>query len=769
MLERIMKTIEVEPQQNQSGSIVLREYWRLVVRRKWVIITAIVLSLTAAAIVCKVLPKTYRSETLILVEDQKIAENYVQGMTEGNLDQRIFVIQKQIMNRVLLGEVVKEFQLYPEVMAKHGLEGAIAMAGSAIKVEMVAKGPRGNFVSRNSVDAFTVSFSHENPGTAMNVTAGIASRFIEENLKTREQIAQGTTEFLDDEVINVKRVLEKKEDEISRFKANHMGELPQQTEANLRSLDRLQSDLNTVNESMQRLADRLTTVERAILDYERFGRTNSLLVAGPIEPDPLFRRLKELKEKLIKLKAEFWDAYPDVILTKEEIRHVERELIDLYGPDVIQPGAKPLDPYLQDLKRQQSEIKTELALLKQRQAMLYAERKAYVKRVEISPAVEQELHILERDYENMKNNYRSLLDKRLNARVAENLEKRQKGAQFRIIDPANFPLHPDKPNRLRIMLFGFLFGCAAGVGLAMMQEQLNPQFRRPEDIENVLGPQLLAVIPHFRLTYGRPNWQRFLPYYSSAGKTNGHNGTVQQAIPWKRLLGYAGEHFPLDTNFVAKQHPTSLVAEQYRVAATRLALTVSGYKAAVVAVTSAVKGEGKTTTVINLGYTLARDVGKRTVLVDCDFKCPVLHRYAMTVPEYGLVDFLTKDVSIDACLCEFTEVPCSIMPVGNGNIPFNQLLKTDRLATALAQLREHFDYILINAPPILPLADMNVLAGHADLLLLVVRAGSTSHQCVKYALNTLRAGTPTHIILNAVNSQSLPTYISDYGYEQTSY
>ena len=170
-----MKTIDVELPLHQPGTVRLSEYWRLIVRRRWIIIGAIILSLTAAALLCILLPKTYRSETMILVEEQKVSETYVQGVTEGNLEQRIFVIQKQIMNRVLLGEVVKEFQLYPDVMARYGLEAAIAMAARAIKVEMVAKGPRGNFVSRNSVDAFTVSFSHENPGTAMNVAARIAS------------------------------------------------------------------------------------------------------------------------------------------------------------------------------------------------------------------------------------------------------------------------------------------------------------------------------------------------------------------------------------------------------------------------------------------------------------------------------------------------------------------------------------------------------------------------------------------------------------------
>jgi polysaccharide chain length determinant protein (PEP-CTERM system associated) len=732
------------------------------VRRKWIIIASLFFCLAIAGLLCKFLPKSYRSETMILVEDQKIPENVVKGIAEGNLEQRIFVIQKQITSRTLLGEIVNELNLYPDEVALHNLDAAIGKVKSAIRVEMVAKGPQGNFVSRTSLDAFTVSFAHEDPATAMKVTSKLASKFIDENLKSREQIAEGTTEFLDYEVTAAKRDLDRKEDEISQFKSKHMGKLPQQMEANLRALDRLQADLGTTSEGIQRLSDRLALVEKGIKDYERFGSTNIALLAGRTEPDSLFRRLKELKEKLAKLKSEFWDSYPDITLTQEEIRQVEGELVKVYGPDVIKPGEKPLDPYLQDLNKQRSELRTELTLLNQRLHTFQAEKLDYVRRVEHAPAVEQELLILQRDYDNMKKNYETLIEKRLNARVAVNLEKRQKGGQFRIIDPANFPRVPEKPNQLRILAFGLIIGCALGMGIAVMKEQLNPQFRRPEDIEQILGPQLLAMIPDFTFLYTQLARQRFLPTYEMPRETNGHHEESARPAFWRQFLGYGEGRPSFTAELLVKWLPTSIVAEQYRVAATRLELIGTKEESSVIAVTSAVKGEGKTTTVVNLGYTLARDLGKRTLLIDCDFKCPALDRYAETASPWGLADCLTSDILVEQCLTSFKEVPCWIMPVGNCELHMNELLKTERLANIFAQLRERFEYILINTPPILPLADMNVLVGHADSLLLVVRAGSTPQQFVKRAMHTLKATIPIHVILNGVGNQSLPYYMYPY-------
>jgi capsular exopolysaccharide synthesis family protein len=208
-----------------------------------------------------------------------------------------------------------------------------------------------------------------------------------------------------------------------------------------------------------------------------------------------------------------------------------------------------------------------------------------------------------------------------------------------------------------------------------------------------------------------------------------------------------------------------MAAEQYRVAAARLQLSSGGTGVAVV--TSAIKGEGKTTTVINLGYTLARDFGKRVLIVDCDFIYPELKCFLERPTQYGLIDYLRGDCKLEDATEPFAEIPCWIMPAGVSEADPTELLKADRLEWVFSQMRTKFDYILLNAPPILPVATMNVLERHVDLLLLVVRANQTSQQVVRRALGSLRGSKPIQVILNAVATQSLPHYMTDYAMLET--
>jgi len=756
--------MEVTPHAPQSGTAMIREYARIASRSKWLILGCLALSVGLAWGYCVIAPKFYRSEALILAEEQKSLENIDQGAGEGNLEQRLYLIQRQIMSRDFLGPIAREFNLYPKELAEQDEDVAVRGLADTIAVEMIKKERAGNFVGRSGVDAFTVSFMHQDPGIAMQVTARIAAQFIEENTKEREKSAEGTSEFLDDQVRTVKLELEKKEEQVSRFKSGHIGELPQQADANLHALDRLQNDINLVNEGIQRHSDRLAMVEKAIQEYRLYGRQNPAFMTNSTEPDPLFARIKQLREKQITLKAEFKDEYPEVILTKEELRHVEEQLVELYGPEAIKPdNKKPFDPYLQDLAKQQSEDKSELNLLKNRQQMLYASRKDYEKRVERFPEVEQELLILERDYNNMRTNYTMLLDKRLHARVAENMEKRQRNGKFRILDSASFPRAPIIPNRPKVLMFAFLFGSVLGVGLSVMRERLTPQFRGPEDVDLLAGPQLLAAIPDFSFLWTPMKVQRHFPksilQNQPLGGTWGSQSEVTKAV---QLQGYPQNGSRYERRFVAKLFPYSMAAEQYRVAAARLQLLNTDARPMVVAVTSAIKGEGKTTTVVNLGYTLARDFGKRVLLLDCDFVFPELKHFSETPTKYGLVDCFRGDILVEEAMTSFPDIPCWIMPAGECGPGSTDLLKTGPFDRVLSQLREKFDYILLNAPPILPVATMNVLERHTDLLLLVVRANLTSQHVVKRALGSLRASNPIHVILNCVPTHSLPYYMTEY-------
>ena len=751
--------MNVAPPVGQSGTAMLHEYAGIVWRSKWLILGCVILCTTLAWGYCVIVPNYYRSETLIVAEDQKLFGSVLHDPGEGSFDKRLFIIQRRITSQDFLDDIARKINPYPKELEERGESYAFLAMTGAVKVEKVRTDSAGNPLPGDSqVEAFTVSFIHQDPKTAMKVTAGIAEKFIEENIKEREEDSEFTSKFVDDELRRTKLELEKKEEQISTFKKSHLGELPQHTEASLRSLDRLENEINSVAESIQRHSDRLAMVQKAMQEYHLYGRQNQAFRTGSVEPDPLFARLKELREKQIKLKAEFKDEYPEVILTKEELRHVEGQLVELYGPEAIKPDNKKLlDPYLQELVKQESEEKSELSLSKQRLGVLKSSRTSHEKHVERSHEVEQDLLVLERDYGSMKANYATLLDKRLHARVKENMEKQQKNGRFRILDPASFPRAPIIPNRPKVLVLGFLFGCVLSVGVSILRERLSPQFRRPEDVEVLMGPRLLVSIPDFSFLWGLVSMRRHITNSylrrqpldaSEVLQLNDRRAKQPQAHPQE-----GNRH---ERSFVAKVFPHSMAAEQYRVGAARLQLLNAHAGPTVVAVTSSVKGEGKTTTVINLGYTLARDFGKRVLLLDCDFVFPELSYFSETQPKFGLVDCFRSNTPVEEAMASFTEAPCWIMPAGKIGPDSTELLKTGPLERVLTQLREKFDYIFVNAPPILPVATMNVLERHTDFLLLVVRANLTSQQDVKRALDSLRASNPIHVILNGVPANSLP-------------
>ncbi len=758
---------------NQTGITPVREYALIASRNKWIIAGSLALSMTLALVYYLLATKYYQSQTMIVAEGHRDIGNVIdknRADAEESFDQRLFIVQRQIMSRDFLNEVFKEFGLYPDEDKGEKESDAFIELASKTRIERVKMDQSIGSSGTTFVEGFVISFMHENPTTAMQVTSKIADKFIKENNREREKEVEGTGEFLDEELRVLKHELEKREESISQFKKAHLGDLPQQADANLRALDRVEAEITSTTENLQRHSDKLSTLHEAVQLYRTSGQQSfGAGTTRSMEPDPLFRRLRELREKLVKLRAEFYDGYPEIILTKEEIRQMEEELTNLYGTDAIRPDKTPLDPYLQDLLKQQNEQRTEIALLRQRLEQLRASKRDLERRLDRSPSVEQELLVLERDYNNMKANYAMLLDKRLHTRVQENVEKRQKGGKFRILDRASFPRAPVVPNKLKVLVLGFLFGCVSGAGLSILRERLTPQFRGPEDIELLLaGPRLLAAIPDFsslwRTASDLGHFQTLALPRPSLGMTIRSGSEI---VPSKPPLAERSNLHEIDRRFVAKMFPRSMAAEQYRVAAARLQLLNTTGAPMVVAVTSAIKGEGKTTTVINLGYILSRDFGRRVLVLDCDFVYPELTAFLESPVRYGLIDCLRSDVPLQQAMSSFADVPCWIMPAGESVADSNDLLRAGQLNRVLSQLREEFDYILLNAPPILPVATMNVLESHSDLLLLVVRANLTSKQAVTQALGSLRADKPIHVVLNGVASNSLPSYMLDYAVSES--
>jgi succinoglycan biosynthesis transport protein ExoP len=216
---------------------------------------------------------------------------------------------------------------------------------------------------------------------------------------------------------------------------------------------------------------------------------------------------------------------------------------------------------------------------------------------------------------------------------------------------------------------------------------------------------------------------------------------------------------------IGKWNPWSVVAEQFRVAATRLALLQSSGRGKVTVVTSAVKGEGKSVVAANLAYTLARDIGKSTLLIDGDLKCPSVHHYWGMSQSPGLKDVLGGSQSLESCLRQEGELPLWILPSGSERgRAGDDLSRIRHIAEILNELKEKYDHVIIDGPPVLPLADMQVMAGMTDTIAFVIRAGLTPRSAVENALRTLGDTTKTYIILNELETRGMPYYMQE-GYE----
>ncbi len=746
----------------------INDYLSVIRRRKWMIIGIVLAALAIGGTLCVVLPKSYRSNTLIVVENQRVPEDYVKGVVTNAPQDRLATIQQLVLSRSILGRVIEEFNLQDP-------EQDLGIVMESIRRRIT--------ITTTREHAFMLSFAHSNPITAQKVTARLAELFIEQNLKTREQLVNEANEFLQHELITAQKELEVQEKAISEFKLNHMGELPGQMEANLRALDRLQAEMTATLETVSRFNDRISQLDKAIKEYESGELSASS--TGPIgvqqagglsrPADARIARIKELERSLANLSAIYKDTYPDIIHLKQEIAKLKAQPTEEGDQKAVREETgngkhtekKHVDPYYRDLLHQRSDIKAELATIKERQERIAREIRQYEARVEHTPMREQQLASLTRDYENMQKNYQALLERRLNARMAENLERRQKGEQFRIIDPAHLPTFPESPDVLKIMAVSLLAGCGLGFSSALLVENMRSGFRHGEEVERLLGIPVLAEIPSFQTAFGTSFGA--LNFDQKSAKAESHTrallprwGRTSEGNPKAKkdvslLNRTAGAP---DLHLVMKWRPMSAVAEQYRVAATRLALMSSGRKSTVIVVTSSLKGEGKTSTALNVGYAIAHDLGKSTLVIDCDMKQPRIHTYAGLNADPGLVQILQQEgMAFESCLHQLDESPLWILPAGSVPARPVELFKLKRLTSILEVLKERYEYIILDAPPILPLADMNVFAGMADILAMVVRSTDTPTDVVQKALKSLKSTSQAGIILTGIQANEAPFYM----------
>jgi len=282
----------------------------------------------------------------------------------------------------------------------------------------------------------------------------------------------------------------------------------------LRILERLQQQIKTTNESLRAAEDRSIVIQSQIELFKKREPTQVFRVGsqGDISvdrgEDPLITQLRNLKRDLANAQSKYKETHPDVIDLKKKIADLEPKVKDLMGRTqegrVSEQNLPPstLDPETQRLLTQYNEqyhaAVLEAKRLREEEKELKQQVFIYQRRIEETPRREQELILLTRDYDLVKNNYQSLMDKKIQAQMAENLERKQQGEQFKILDPARLPEKPIKPDRNKILLIGGVIGLMGGLGLAWFRESLDQSFHTVSEVEDYLEISVIATIPNLR-------------------------------------------------------------------------------------------------------------------------------------------------------------------------------------------------------------------------------------------------------------------------------
>jgi polysaccharide chain length determinant protein (PEP-CTERM system associated) len=459
-------------EQPQSGTST-RELQRLAeapLRRPWLVIIPFLLSVVVAVAVSFVLTPRYRSSTLILVAPEQMPTNFVPQMSTERVARRLQTLRQEVQSRTRLEMVAREFDPYGS-LGKEPLINTIERMRDAVRVSV--KGD----------DAFSIEFEHRDPKMAMLVADRLTTLFMEEVVGASERQVSNAYEFIEKQLEGARTQLEQKEGALRTYKEQHMGQLPEQVQANLATLQRLQLEQQTTAEGLRKATDTMRLLEGGNGAGE--GGERGLKTPSPDS-------LAVLKANLAILKTRYTDQHPDVRALQSRVDLLEKAAANQA------PDAPPVDPAAAAAELRVREARIEIESLRARLADVDRRIAAFQERVEAAPRREQEVLGLMRDYQKLSENYSALLSKKLDAEMAARLERQQKGQQFRVLDPAYLPEQPSFPNRGLFALSGLGIGILLGIGLAITVDALDPTIKDAESVRTAFSFPVLAVIPYVK-------------------------------------------------------------------------------------------------------------------------------------------------------------------------------------------------------------------------------------------------------------------------------
>src|SRR6185437_15047492 len=487
----------------------IEDYWAIVRRHRWLILLSIFVCWAAVWGIGWLLPATYQSEALILVEQQQVTSELVPPNVSDSLQGRLQSMTQQVLSRTQLQGIIERYHLY----SNHS--GLLAIFKPTDPVDQMRKDINITPVEvpgRNGdLTAFTIDYTGPTPELAQQVNSELASAFLDQNLKSQQQLSQSTTSFFDAQLANARAKLEEQGAKVRAFKAQHVGELPDQLGSNVQILSGVQNQLESTQRSLDRAQQQKLYLESIVQQYESV-QTDLGNGDSAETPPALDKELKNLRMQLAAERAQYTDNYPDVVALKDQIakteklkKQIEDEIVtnqkaaktskdsatSMAGADFQNGAPTPMMQIESQLKANQLEIKG----YDKQEKNLEGRVAEYQARLNMMPATEQALTDVSRGYDESQKNYDSLLAKQSQSQLATNLANNQQGQQFRLLDPAKLPDKPASPNHILLSLGGLILGIAVGAGMTALFELTDARVRNEEDLDGLVAARVLVGIP----------------------------------------------------------------------------------------------------------------------------------------------------------------------------------------------------------------------------------------------------------------------------------
>jgi succinoglycan biosynthesis transport protein ExoP len=569
-----------------------------------------------------------------------------------------------------------------------------------------------------------VSFTTIDPNLSRELATAHTRSFIRMQLETRFDLTKEAREFLEKKLAEIKVKVERSEAALQRFRQAH-------------GVVSVAGGENVVVDRMVDLNRRLTDSRSKRIELESLSRIvkgkNVEYLSQIVENGLIVQfkgRLEGLEAERTKLAGIYKADHPRAMELDQQIREARRRL-NLELSNVVRG------------------IESDYAAARAKEAALQAEVDRQQQAALGFKELGVEYNLLQGEVDANRAVYDSVV-KRLNE---TSISSDSPLSNIQVTDPAEKPLGPSSPNIPLNMLIATALGLFAGVGLTFLLEHFDSSVRTSDDIWRAVGVPTLGVVPHLKALARREYGVSRMPERSSLSRLTHRWAAVRSPFSAALMVSY---------------HPFSIISESYRTIRTVLLLGQAERPPQVILLTSAHPGEGKTTITLNLAITLAQS-GRTVAVVDADLRKGNCHSHLNVPNKRGLTHLLTGNMPLEEVIQSTGVAGLFLLPRGGGPLNPTDLLASSKMNEVLAALRERFDFVLIDTPPVLAISDAAVLSVICDGVLLVVRSQSTTADATRHVVDRLHA-VGAHIlgaVLNGINIKD-PDY-SDYRQYYASY